>query len=400
MRISDPKIRKAPGPTDIRMDIVEAFNVKQALDLVSSGKHVVIPGDLSIKEEIEVKQVASERGVVVLGPNCPFAVMGDQRFGSWNIFRGGSIALVGTSAIALRALSVLLAPIGVSYVMHVGARDLTQKIGGLGTASALRFLDKDPEIEAVVLVSIAPPSTVERKLMKIVGSLSKKCYLCMPGHPPSNYVHQTIAGTAAEIASAFGLGLDLGIPRADEVVERERAGLAYGQRHIRALYSGRFLCAEAQVLLERKGKTPYSNVPLRPRNRLANPHSSMGHSIIDLSAPELASGTSPSLDPSPIAERILREAKDLGLAAIVFNIELGKGLHPDPASMLEKTVREAKQMVEDTGGYLSVIGVVLGTELDSPSLSDQRKKLEKAGAIVVPSSTEAVELAMRIAGIT
>jgi hypothetical protein len=126
----------------------------------------------------------------------------------------------------------------------------------------------------------------------------------------------------------------------------------------------------------------------------------MGHSIIDLSAPELASGTSPSLDPSPIAERILREAKDLGLAAIVFNIELGKGLHPDPASMLEKTVREAKQMVEDTGGYLSVIGVVLGTELDSPSLSDQRKKLEKAGAIVVPSSTEAVELAMRIAGIT
>ena len=392
-----PKIKKSHRTDNYPMEVAEAHSRTQAVEAINSKKHVVLRCDLTIEEESEIKRLAGEREVLLLGPRCSFSIVGDLRFGSWNALPPGPVGLVGTTTSGLRGLSVLLAPVGIRHVLYVGACDLSQRIAGSSTIQALRFLNEDPKVEVIGVVGLTPATTVERKIMEAVNTLDKPCFFCMPDHLPSRRISQTLLETAGKMASALNHQLP-NETAAKKIVERESAELAYGQRHIRGLYTGRFLCAEAQVVLEKRGKTPYSNVPLKPRNRLADPHSSRGHALVDMSAAEFTGEQELLMDPAPLASRMIKESSDLGLAVIVFDLELGRGGHPNPATIIGEAIRKAKQTVEDTGGYLSVIGTVLGTDGDTPSRTSQEKKLAECGAVIVPSPTRAIELALQIVG--
>jgi hypothetical protein len=78
-------------------------------------------------------------------------------------------------------------------------------------------------------------------------------------------------------------------------------------------------------------------------------------------------------------------------------VVLGHGAHPDPAGELARAVEEAKQIVNRSGGYLSVVASVVGTSRDPQNLSLQREKLEKVGAVVMPSNAQASRMAALIA---
>ncbi|MGB9726248.1 MAG: hypothetical protein ACPLZ8_06365, partial [Fervidicoccaceae archaeon] len=64
----------------------------------------------------------------------------------------------------------------------------------------------------------------------------------------------------------------------------------------------------------------------------------------------------------------------------------GYGSHPDPAGAHIESIREAKRIAEREGRHLVIIGYVLGVEGDPQGFSEQKKKLEAEGVIVLPTN--------------
>jgi hypothetical protein len=75
---------------------------------------------------------------------------------------------------------------------------------------------------------------------------------------------------------------------------------------------------------------------------------------------------------------------------------IGYGSHPDPAKDLAEAIRTAKAEAEAAGRYLCCISSVCGTEGDPQSLSATTRKLEDAGAVVLPSNAQAARFALLV----
>jgi hypothetical protein len=102
------------------------------------------------------------------------------------------------------------------------------------------------------------------------------------------------------------------------------------------------------------------------------------------------------IDPSIRVERLVLEAEDPEVAVVLLDLVLGYGSHADPAGAIAGPIAEAKARFAARRGYLSVIASVTGTRGDFQGLDAQKKRLDAAGAIVMPSNFRAARLALRI----
>jgi hypothetical protein len=102
------------------------------------------------------------------------------------------------------------------------------------------------------------------------------------------------------------------------------------------------------------------------------------------------------IDPSLREERIAKEASDPETALLLLDVVLGYGAHEDPCASLAESAARAKAEAAGRGGYLSVIASITGTEKDFQNRAEQKKKLESAGCLVMPSNYQAALLAVRV----
>ncbi|MEM2251148.1 MAG: hypothetical protein QXU01_01920 [Candidatus Hadarchaeales archaeon] len=361
---------------------------------LAEKKIVAILCDVPLVEEMEIKK--ADDGLL-LGPCCSFSLINGKGVGIWNEIKKGPIGLIGSSSSGLRMLACMLSEVGISHAIHVGWRDFSQAIGGLSTIKALKFLKEDPDTECIAVIGVLPNQQVVKRIMKETEGDKPVLFLFL-GYKAEEL--QTLEKFAQRVAQIVGCELkpEPSDEKLEKFAEEEASKLAYGQKYVRGIFSGRFACVEAQLILSWFGKTVYSNVPLKPRLRLPDPTSSQGHTFVDISMPELSPGVNPIVDPSPYVERIVREAKDEQIGALVFDIVLGHGAHEDPASVLSEAVIKARRVCESTMGYLPVFATIVGTDKDPQNLSKQRKKLEETEVILTSSTSRAITLAAMTAG--
>ena len=384
---------------------------QEAMKTLKTSKHVVLlGGGVSLEEEVELKQAAAERGLLLLGPECGTATIEGTSYGFANVVRQGTVGIVGTLGTGIQEVSCLVDEVGISHILGVGARDLSQKVGGIGTLSALKFLEADETTEIIVLISRAPATSVAHLVLNAVGTIGKPAVVCFLGDdaklifkagatPAVTFEDAAVKAVAlARGEKPKAINFTLPPREIQSLAEREHSKFGYGQKYIRGLFSGSGLCMEAMMILQELVGDVYSNVPLRPRLRLPDSRSSKRHTCVDFEAEEFARGA-----PHPIinfdlrCQRILKEARDWEVATLLSDVVLGQGAHPDPAYELAEAVEEAKSITDREGGYLSVVMSVVGTSRDPQNFSLQCKKLEKAGAIVMPSNAQAARMAALIA---
>jgi FdrA protein len=77
----------------------------------------------------------------------------------------------------------------------------------------------------------------------------------------------------------------------------------------------------------------------------------------------------------------------------MLDVVIGYGAHPDPASELGPSIRQAKQLADQE---LIVVASVTGTEQDPQRLSAQVAALRNAGVIVCDSNAAAAKLVAMI----
>jgi FdrA protein len=353
---------------------------REALDL---GKHVFLYSDnVSLEDEIALKKTAREKGLLVMGPDCGTAIINGVGLGFANRVRRGPIGLVGASGTGLQAVTTHIHNLGsgISHAIGTGSRDLKSDVGAITAQQALDLLTRDNETKVIVLISKPPSSEVATKLLATAQETGKPVVVDFIGLPPparklGNLNFATSLSETAEIAVKIG-------DERLETVEKSPVSNLY----LRGLFSGGTLAYETMLGLQATLSPLYSNAPITDNQLLKDHLHSEDHTIIDLGDEFFMVGRlHPMIDNDLRIRRMKQEAADPNVGIILFDVVLGEGSHPDPASELTPVIQEIKDKAD-----IEFIAVVIGTEDDPQNLEAQVEQLKDAGVVVFRNATEAV----------
>lgn len=362
----------------------------EAMDALDAGRDVMIFSDnVPVDQEIALKDIATERGLLVMGPDCGTAVVGGLGLGFANTANPGPVGLVAASGTGCQQLMCLLdaAGVGVSAALGVGGRDLGSQVSGRSTREALRRLDADPTVELAVVVSKPPAAEVAAELRSFAETLSTPVQFALlgSGQPDLTQAAEAVLGA-----------LDLPVPEWPswgETAGQPRAG------YLRGLFVGGTLCDEAMLLAAAEVGDVHSNIPLSPELALDSSLTAAAHTMIDFGDDALTAGRAhPMIDPTLRLDHLSRTAADPTTACILMDVVLGHGAESDPAAALAPAVTAAIETARAAGRELPVVIACVGTEADPQQLSRQARSLAQAGAEVHLSNAQATRRAIALTG--
>ncbi|QED49126.1 acyl-CoA synthetase FdrA [Cytobacillus dafuensis] len=381
------------------------YAAREARKALENDLNVMLFSDnVSVEDEIALKNLAHEKGLLMMGPDCGTAIIGNVALCFANAVRKGNIGIVGASGTGSQEVSVRIHEFGggISQLIGTGGRDLKEEVGGIMMLDGIQALEDDEATKVIVLVSKPPAPSVEEKVLAKIKQCSKPVVVWFIGGDETKVTeaggHFAKMSKEAAIKAVVLAGADesklnkraLNIPLIEEV----RTKLKPEQKYIRGLFSGGTLCDEAMHAAMEKFDNVYSNISRNPEYRLKDRNTSNEHTFIDFGDDEFTQGKPhPMIDPSTRIERFIQEAKDPSVGVIVMDFVLGFGAHEDPVGAMLPAMIEAKQNAEQEGRHLEIIGYVLGTELDRQNLDDQVNKLLAAGVTHASSSQNAGLLA-------
>lgn len=307
-----------------------------AWDALRAGLHVFCFSDnVSVADEVRLKDDALRRGLLFMGPDCGTAVIDGVGLGFWNAVPRGRIGIVGASGTGVQQLCCLLAHqgAGVSQAIGVGGRDLSAAVGGRMTREAIRRLDDDPDTDVIVVVSKASVGPVALSARK-------------PLVP-------ALLGPGVDLTE---IALEVGGGRLPPDPDPPEWG-----GPVDGIFSGGTLRDEA-ALIWRTDAAPGR------------------FTAVDFGADEHTRGR-----PHPMIDNRLRlEAVRRARGLVYLDVVLGHAAHPDPAAELALALR----------GRPAVVALI-GTEADPQRLSRQRAAFEAAGAAVYLSNARAARSLLR-----
>ena len=367
-------------------------------DALRMGKHVFLYSDnVSLEEEIDLKNTAAQKGLLVMGPDCGTAIINGIGLGFANQVRKGPIGMVAASGTGLQQVSVRIHQLGggLTHAIGTGGRDLSSGVGGITARMGLDLLDRDPDTKVIVLVSKPPDNKTADAILDYARGLSKPVVVNFIGYPsPLQKIGNLVFATTFDETAKTALELIENPPQAEKFALDQ---FANSQRYLRGLYSGGTLAYEALLILDYYLPEIYSNVPIKKEYRLENSLVSQGHTILDLGEDEFTVGRlHPMMDHELRVKRLEKEAQDPQTALILLDVVLGHGSHPNPAAELAPAIQAAKTKAQKSKRYLEVFAILSGTDEDPQDMVSQEEVLIGAGARVFHSSDKAVRLAGRI----
>ncbi len=379
--------RSGPGLALISVPGQYAF--AEAVDALDSGCDVMIFSDnVPVEQEIVLKDMAAERGLLVLGPDCGTAIVGGVGLGFSHTVPAGPIGIVAASGTGAQQIICLLdaAGAGISAVLGVGGRDLSAAVGGRSARAALAALDEDQATELIVLLSKPPAAHVAAEVREYARGLATPVQFAFIG---TGQPDLTAAAEAALRAAGRPVPDWPAWPPASPG-GRHEAGV------LRGLFAGGTLCDEAMVIAAERLGPVYSNIPLQPDWRLDPTDPPARHTMIDFGDDELTAGR-----PHPMIDQRLRldalnaAAADPDVAVISMDVVLGHGAHPDPSSELAPAIAAA--LAGRARGDLAVVVSLIGASSDPQGLAGQATALADAGAHVFASNAQAARFARELA---
>ncbi|WP_245645194.1 acyl-CoA synthetase FdrA [Pseudonocardia acaciae] len=378
--------RAAAGANLAMISTPGRYATAEALKALRGGLHVFLFSDnVPVEDEVLLKQEAQRRDLLVMGPDCGTAVVNGVPLGFANRLRRGEVGLVGASGTGLQQVSALLdaGGAGVSQVIGVGGRDLSEEVGGISTLAALAALADDPATRIIGIVAKPPATPVAEKVLAQAAGIGKPVVVNFLGtdlESPSDSVRlaPTLEATAAAILRASGGAMP---PAPARPTAAELAGrLGGGRRLLRGLYAGGTFAYEARILLKPALGEIAHSVESPPRLPAR-------HTVLDLGDDRFTVGRPhPMIDPTTRLELLRAALNDPETGVILLDIVLGHGAGPDPAGALAPAIAGAP-------GSPVVIAFVVGTEDDPQGLAAQRRTMAEAGAIIASNSSDAALLA-------
>jgi FdrA protein len=412
-RSFDAALKARPDANLCVITLPGEYAAAAARKALEAGLHCCIYSDnVPLEEEREIKELAAAKGLLCMGPDCGAANVNGKALLTASVVRKGPIGVVGASGSGTQEITILAERegLGVSHAIGTGGKDLNDVVGGVSMLAGIDALEEDDETKVIVLVSRTPGVKTLPKILERVKRCKKPVVAYFIGGDRA-LVEQAGAISAIDLedATVKAIALVRGEePRgrlfsvSDEQIEALVAGevssMHSSQRYLRGLFCGGTFCEEAMALLQEPLGGVFSNAPLKAEFKLQNSLVSVKHTIVDLGDEEFTLGRPhPAIDPEPIRKAIIREAGNKDMAVMLIDFILSYAVNPDPVGSIIDCVIEAKRVVAQRGGYLSVVASVCGTENDPQRLSAQEGMLRDAGVVVMGSNAQAARLAGMIA---
>lgn len=331
----------------------------EAMDALDAGLNVMVFSDnVPVEHELELKETAARRGLLVMGPDCGTAVVCGVGLGFANAVRPGRIGLVAASGTGAQQVMSLLdeAGAGVSHVLGVGGRDLSAEISGRSTLQALRALDADPATELIVVVSKPPAPEVGDLIRAAARRLATPVRFGLLGEGGDD-----LTKVVEDALDAVGVPVP---PWPSWLPSRRVPPPRPGP--IRGLFAGGTLREEAALIA---GSAP--------------------HEMTDLGDDRYTRGRAhPMIDPTLRLEHLAAETTGGDAAVVLIDVVLGHGAEPDPAAALVPVIQESK---------VPVVVSLCGTSGDPQGRDRQAEALAAAGAAVFASNAAATRHAVSLA---
>lgn len=374
-----------------------------AMEALQNNLHVMLFSDnVSLDEELELKEYAVNKDLLVMGPDCGTALINNAPLAFSNKVKQGDIGFVAASGTGAQEVMTLISANGggLTQVIGTGGRDLNEKICGLMMLKGLKALNQDEQTKVIVLISKPPAKVVRDKVIQYIRENIKKPVIVnflgekIEQEEDGNiYYVPTLEDTALKALQWAGYREDnqpLLVDEAiDRIAEQESQKLQKSQRYIRGLFSGGTLSYECLFILEDKFETVESN--LSKKQKVKNIHNLTTHTTIDFGEDEFTVGRAhPMIDPTLRHEVFENTLKHEDTAVIVLDMILGYGANLEPHKTFVETLKKYQ------GPYVSVITNICGTEEDPQDYETIVSELECAGVIIMPSNKTATKLALKI----
>ena len=388
------------------------FAAREAREALKRDMHVMLFSDnVTVEQELELKTLAHEKGLLVMGPDCGTAILGGVGLCFANQVRRGRIGMVAASGTGLQEVCVLVDRLGegISQAIGTGGRDLSATIGGRMMLDGINLLDADPDTEVIVVISKPPVREVAEKMVARIKTCTKPVVVCFIAGTPElldgtdaiwaasleDAAIQAVAAVRGERAPA---SKGTTFPIDEAAIQAAAAALKPEQKYVRGLYCGGTLTAEAVAECAKVSHKVYSNVAKKPEQKLEDPMTSRGHCMIDLGDDIFTVGRPhPMIEPGLRCDRILQEAADPETAVILLDFEIGYGSNADPVGVTLDAIRTAQARCREEGRTVTFVGYVQGTDQDYQGLAGQNRALEEAGVLIAKSNLHAVTMALQIA---
>jgi FdrA protein len=366
------------------------FAKREAMHALGRGLNVFLfSSNVSREEEVELKKVAKEKRLLLMGPDCGTSIINHKVLGFGNTIREGTIGLVSASGTGLQEVTTLIhkAGLGISQAIGTGGGDLSEQVGGTTMIQGFEWLEEEEQTKVIVLISKQPaPGTME-KVLEVARRSRKPVVVNFLGgvvSPPllgklrSANTLEDAARIACELAGIKPGGAAFIIPKETiSVALANHRKLARSQQYIRGLFSGGTLCYESETILQPLFGEVFSNAPIKPENNIPGDAPSKKHTCIDMGAEEFVEGRAHPM--------------------ILIDVELGYGSNDDPAGQLVPVIQQAKVLAKEAGRHLPFVASVVGTEGDFQGLASQEKALSGAGVLIMPSNAQATRVSALIA---
>ncbi|QLK85379.1 acyl-CoA synthetase FdrA [Staphylococcus sp. 17KM0847] len=411
---------KGESETTNDSEVKEAISWKQALDLADNPNLALIsiPGTYAAMEaenalnhnlnvfmfsdnvpkdeEVRLKKLAHEKGLLVMGPDCGTGVIHGVPLAFTNTVNKGDIGIIGASGTGIQEVTTIIDRLGqgVTNAIGTGGRDLSTEVGAITMIDSIKALNADPTVKVITVISKPPAKEVQEKVMNTLRNIEKPIVTLFLGHKPT-YDEQNIYNAyTLEEAAVVSVQLSKGEKPSYEphCVGDISVNLQPEQQGIKGFYSGGTLAYEAAILIQ-------DALNLTGEHEEGYTLKSKMHEVIDLGDDMYTQGKPhPMIDPEIRKEKLRQAADDDQAAVIMLDNVIGYGSHDDMASELAPIISEVIHKTREQGREIVVLATVVGTEQDYQGYHRQQNILKDAGAVICDTNDQMVRTAIALIG--
>lgn len=378
--------QKLPQANLLLVSVAGEYAASVAKEGLLAGKNVMMFSDnVPLEQEVELKTLAREKGLIVMGPDCGTAMIAGSPLAFANVLPDGGIGVIGASGTGIQEVTsqIALHQQGISHAIGLGGRDLSAEVGGISALTALEMLVADDATRVIAFVSKPPSPQVRTRIINAMQKVGKPVVALFLGNKPEQRREGNV-WLANSLSDAAQLAVLLMRVAQQRLIQPEVAG-----KGIYGLYAGGTLAAEAAMLL-----SAGLGVPVSESHAAGVMLDAQGHRIVDLGDDSYTLGRPhPMIDPTTRSIEIEKLAAMPDVGVLLLDVVLGYGACADPAG----AVVEAVEQVRATrNAPLVTIATLTGTDADPQGRSGQTDILRDAGIAVVETLEEAVLLAISL----
>ncbi len=144
---------------------------------------VCITENIPVHDMLVVKKAAAERGVTIIGPNCPgILIPAKLKLGIIPVSMAlpGSVAIVSRSGTLTYEVAAGLSAkgIGQAYIIGIGG----DRVRGTSFIDCLKLFEEDPAVSSIVLIGEIGGSGEQQAAAFITQHITKPIYAYIAGH--------------------------------------------------------------------------------------------------------------------------------------------------------------------------------------------------------------------------